>query len=77
VVETMHRDRPARILRSAAGTTADGGRTERRVEVHVYTPTEWVAMAREAVSCEVEAFGGPEREPVSVEDRLWLLARAR
>jgi len=105
VVETMHRDRLARILRERrwdhlpdgglyleedefdqiAGTVrmthlivaADGGRTERRVEVHVYTPTEWVAMVREAGFGEVEAYGSFEREPVSVEARLWLLARAR
>lgn len=105
VVETMHRDRLARILTErrwdhlpggglflaedefdqVAGvirTThtmidADGRRTERRVGIRVYTATEWVAMAREAGFAEIEAFGGFEREPLSIERRLWLLARGR
>ena len=51
---------------------ADGHRTERGFEHRVYTPTEWVAMAREAGFAEVEAFGGFEREPGSIENRLWL-----
>ena len=55
----------------------DGRRTERSFEHRVYTPTEWVAMMREAGFAAVEAYGGPEREPVSIESRLWLLARAR
>jgi ubiquinone/menaquinone biosynthesis C-methylase UbiE len=56
---------------------ADGRRTERSYDHRVYTPTEWVAMLREAGFTEVEAYGGFEREPVSIENRLWLLARAR
>ncbi len=56
---------------------AAGRRTERSFEHHVYTPTEWVAMAREAGFAAVDAFGGSEREPVSIEERLWLLARGR
>jgi ubiquinone/menaquinone biosynthesis C-methylase UbiE len=105
VVETMHRDRLARIMTERrwdhlpddglflaehafdqvagiARTThlmidADGLRTERRFDHRVYTPTEWVALAREASFVEVEAFGSFERGPVSIESQLWLLARAR
>ena len=55
---------------------ADGRRAERSFEHRVYTPTEWVAMLRVAGFAEVEAYGSFEREPVTVEQRLWLLARA-
>ena len=105
VVETMHRDRLARIYRErlwdhlpdgglylqehdfdqVTGTIkmthlivgADGRRTERGVAMHIYTPAEWVEMAREAGFGEVDAYGGFEREPTSIESRLWFLARAR
>jgi len=105
VVETMHRDRLARIYRDrlwdhlpngglylqehdfdqVAGIVqmkhvivdADGRRTERAVEMHVYTPGDWVGMARDAGFGEVDAYGGFDREPISIESRLWRLARAR
>lgn len=103
VVETMHRDRLARIfaprdweshpdgglilrergLDLLTGTvrnqqlyiSAEGERVSRRFAVHVYTATEWVAMAREAGFGSVECFGGWTGAPPSPEARLVLRAR--
>lgn len=103
VVETMHRDRLARIFAprdweshpdgglilrerhfdALEGTVSnqqlyvpeEGERVARRFVVHVYTVTEWVAMAREAGFENVECFGGWQGAPTSPEARLVLRAR--
>ncbi len=103
VIETMHRDRLARIFQprdwewhtggglilrerhfdALTGTVsnhqlyipAEGERVSRRFVVHVYTVTEWVAMAREAGFREIECFGGWKGAPPSPETRLVLRGR--
>ena len=103
VIETMHRDRLARIfvprdweshpeggviLRerhfdALEGTVSnhqlyipeEGERVSRRFVVHVYTVTEWAAMAREAGFRDVECFGGWEGAAPSPDARLVLRAR--
>lgn len=103
VIETMHRDRLARIFRARdweahpeggvilrerdldvlTGTvsnhqlyiSAEGERVSHSFVVHVYTVTEWVAMAREAGFREVECFGDREGASASLDARLVLRAR--
>lgn len=102
LVETMHRDRLARVFRPrdwdhdgdgglivrerdfdmAAGTVwnrqvhvpAEGEWLSRSFTVHVYSATEWVAMAHEAGFGEVECLGGFEGGPPSIDARLVLRA---
>lgn len=103
VVETIHRDRLARIFSARdwenhpqggvvlrerdfdalTGTVShrqlyippEGERISRRFVMHVYTVTEWVAMAREAGFGEIECFAGWESSPASHDARLVLRAR--
>ena len=66
-----------------AGTVANhqlyiseaGERLSRRFVVHVYTVTEWTAMARQAGFSDIECFGGWDDAPPSTRSRLVMRAR--
>jgi ubiquinone/menaquinone biosynthesis C-methylase UbiE len=55
--------------------SSEGERVSRRFVVHVYTVTEWTAIAREAGFAAVECFGGWEQAPPSTTARLVMRAR--
>jgi SAM-dependent methyltransferase len=54
---------------------AEGGRESFAYRMRLYTATELVRMVEGTGFAEVECFGGFEREPLSHESRLVLLAR--
>jgi ubiquinone/menaquinone biosynthesis C-methylase UbiE len=54
---------------------ADGGRRAVTYRIRLYTATELARLVAEAGFAQVECFGGMEREPLSRDNRLVVLAR--
>ena len=103
VIETMHRDRLAKIYQPRgweplpdgglvveerrfdrlAGEIetlhtlipADGERRDFGYRIRCYTATELAVLLRDAGFASIEVFGGWEREELTSDTRLWILAR--